>query len=281
MKIDILTLFPEMIEAVANTSILHRAQKKELVAIKAHQLRDWAADSYGAVDDTPYGGGPGMVLKVDVIDRALADLAKSKEQRVKRTKTDEKTIHDSRFTIRPHIVLMTPQGKRFAQADAKRLAKKKHLIFVAGHYEGFDERVRSLVDEELSIGDYVLTGGELPALVIADAVVRLLPGVLGKDASSHDESFSIGANGESQIANRGLLEYAQYTRPESYAPISKPRKRALMVPEILKSGHHAKITEWRLKQAQERTKKRRPDLLDPCLPAGKLGSPAGVKPEDD
>jgi len=257
MKVDILTLFPEMIEAVANTSILGRAQKNGKVTITAHQLRDWATNNYGTVDDSPYGGGPGMVLKVDVIDRSLASLKGISGESQVSNDTKYK-IQNTRYKIRPHVVLMTPQGKRFEQADAKRLTKKKHLIFVTGHYEGFDERVRSLVDEELSIGDYVLTGGELPALVITDAILRLLPGVLGKDASSEAESFASYSILDTQYS---LLEYPQYTRPESYLPTSKPRKRALVVPEILKSGHHAKITEWRLAQAQERTKMRRPDLL--------------------
>lgn len=200
-------------------SMLKRAQDKGLVEIKIHDLRDWAEDKRGTVDDRPYGGGPGMILMVEPIARALESL-RSKGK----------------------IILLTPQGKKFDQHQARELAKLDHLILIAGHYEGFDERVRQLADAEISIGDYVLTGGELPAMVVVDTVVRLIPGVIGKEASLQEESFT-----------NGLLEYPQYTRPEKF--------RGMKVPEILLSGHHAAIAKWRQDQAKKRTRTRRPDLL--------------------
>ena len=199
-------------------SIIARAHNKSLIKIKIHDLRNWTKDKRKTVDDKPFGGGAGMVLKVDIIDKALADLGPG------------------------HKILLTPQGKVFNQKMAGKLSHKKHLILIAGHYEGFDERIRSLVDEEISIGDYVLTGGELPAMVIVDSVVRLLPGVVGNEMSTKDESFTAG-----------LLEYPQYTRPAEY----KGKK----VPSVLFSGDHAAVNKWRAEQAKKRTKSRRPDLL--------------------
>jgi tRNA (guanine37-N1)-methyltransferase len=219
MKIDILTLFPGMFSNVLGESMLKIAQKKGLVAIGVHDLRDWTSDNHRTADDKPFGGGPGMVMKVEPVCRALKSLGK-----------------DS------HVVLLTPQGKRLDQAAAKRLAKRRHLTFVCGHYEGVDERVRQLADEEISIGDYVLTCGELPAMVVVDAVVRLIPGVLGHEGSVVSESFE-----------DGLLEYPQYTRPAEF--------EGMKVPAVLLSGDHDKIKKWRKDQALERTKKRRPDLL--------------------
>ena len=260
MKIDILTLFPEMFVGPFSESILKRAQTKGLITIYVHNLRDWAIDKHRMVDDSPYGGGPGMVLKVDVIDRALFDLkSKVKSQKLKVKVTSQKLS-------RPWVILLTPQGKSFTQQLAQTLAKKDHLILIAGHYEGFDERVRSLVDEEISIGDYVLTGGELPAMVVADAVTRLLPGVLGKDISSDEESFSLVEHSPNKLTKfkthgAPLLEYPHYTRPESYRPTSRPKLGTLSVPELLKSGHHAEITKWRQAEALKRTQHRRPDLL--------------------
>ncbi|MFH1280626.1 MAG: tRNA (guanosine(37)-N1)-methyltransferase TrmD [Candidatus Beckwithbacteria bacterium] len=227
MKIDVLTIFPEMFHEVLNSSIIGRAQKKNLVKIKIHNLRDWTKDKHKTVDDKPFGGGAGMVMKVEIIDKALLDLRKK----------------DSL------IILLTPQGKTFKQKTAMSLSKKKHLIFVCGHYEGFDERIRTLVDEEVSIGDYVLTGGELPAMVIIDTVVRLLPGVVGNKESIKDESFSAPAGG---------LEYPQYTRPEKY--------KTMKVPTVLLSGNHALIKQWREQEALKRTKQRRADLLKPAKP---------------
>lgn len=232
MKFDVLTLFPEMFTGIIDSSILGRARKTGLIDVALHNLRDWATDKHGTVDDAPYGGGPGMVLKVDVVDRALADLNQADTG---------------------HVILLTPQGKPLKQADAQALSQRDRLILIAGHYEGYDERIRQLVDQEVSIGDYILTGGELGAMVIIDAVSRLLPGVLGKDESSSDESFSLAGC---------LLEYPHYTRPETYTPTSRPEQGPLSVPDVLTSGHHAEITKWRLEQARQKTRRQRPDLLD-------------------
>jgi len=221
MKIDILTIFPEMFKGPFDESLLKRAQDKGLVKIKIHNLRHWAKDKHKTVDDKPFGGGPGMVIKVEVIDQALNDLKK------KNSKT----------------ILLTPQGKAFNQKKAKSLSKLEHIILICGHYEGVDERIRqNLVDEEISIGDYVLTGGEIPAMVVVDTVVRLIPGVVGKKESLKEESFS-----------KGLLEYPQYTRPAEY--------KGWKVPEVLVSGNHEEIKKWREKQSKEKTKKQRPDLI--------------------
>ncbi len=219
MKIDIITLFPEMFEGVFEKSILGRAQKEKLVEIKMHNLRKWAKDRHKTVDSPPYGGGAGMVMKVDVVDRAIKSL--------KRTGGE--------------VILLTPQGKPFKQEAAQKLANMKHLILICGHYEGFDERIRKLVDEEISIGDYILTGGEIPAMVVVDSVVRLLPGVVGNQKSVKDESFS-GSG----------LEYPQYTKPREH--------KGEAVPEVLLSGNHAEIDKWRKKEAINKTRKIRPDL---------------------
>ena len=221
MKIDIITLFPKMFKGPFDESILRRAQDKGLVKIKIHNLRDWAKDKRRTVDDRPFGGGTGMILMIQPIHDALKDLRH----------------HGS------HVVLLTPQGKKFSQKIAYRLAKNKHLIFICGHYEGVDERVRKyLVDEEISIGDYVLTGGELPAMVVAETIIRLLPGVLEKPEATQKESF-----------NNQRLEYPQYTRPAEFM--------GHKAPEILLTGNHKKIEEWHQKRAAVRTKTRRPDLL--------------------
>jgi len=217
LNVDILTIFPGMFAGPFAESILSRAQRAGLVKIKIHDLRDWAEDKRKTIDDKPFGGGAGMVMRVDIIDKALAALNPG------------------------YKILLTPQGKSFNQKLAAKLSRKKHLILVCGHYEGFDERIRALVDEEISIGDYVLTGGELPAMIVTDTIVRLLPGVVGNKASTADESFSAG-----------LLEYPQYTRPAEY----KGKK----VPEVLLSGDHAAVNKWRTDQAKKRTKLRRPDL---------------------
>jgi len=212
-------------------SIIKRAQEKGLVEIEIHNLRDWAEDKRGTVDDRSYGGGVGMVMRVDVIDRALNKL---------------KTENRKHKTI-----LLTPQGQTFNQKKAQELAKEKHLILICGHYEGIDQRVSDhLVDEEISIGDYVLTGGEIPAMVVVDSIVRLIPGVLEKPEATRSESFQSSVSG---LQSSALLEFPQYTRPEKY--------KNWKVPEILLSGDHQKIEEWRKKKSLERTKKRRPDLL--------------------
>jgi tRNA (guanine37-N1)-methyltransferase len=221
VKIDVLTLFPAMFAGPLDESIIKRARLKGLLDLKIHDLRDWTHDRHRTVDDRPFGGGPGMLLKPEPLFEAIESLQREKTR----------------------VILFSPAGRKFDQAIARELAQQEDLLLVTGHYEGFDERVRlALVDDELSIGDYVLTNGALPAMVVVDAVTRLLPGALGDDASSHDESFSAG-----------LLEYPQYTRPADF--------RGMKVPEILLSGNHAEIEKWRREQATLRTKERRPDLL--------------------
>jgi len=221
MKIDVLTLFPAMFAGPLDESIIMRARKKSLLDLNIHQLRDWTHDRHKTVDDKPFGGGPGMLLKPEPIFEAVESL--------KREGTK--------------VILLSPSGRKFTQEIARELAQEKDLLFVTGHYEGFDERIReALADDELSIGDYVLTNGALPAMVVIDAVARLLPGVLGDDASSTDESFS-----------HGLLEYPQWTRPAEF--------RGLKVPEVLLNGNHAEIEKWRREQAKLKTKASRPDLL--------------------
>jgi tRNA (guanine37-N1)-methyltransferase len=221
MKIDVLTLFPAMFAGPLDESIIMRARKTGLLDLKIHNLRDWTHDRHKTVDDRPFGGGPGMLMKPEPLFEAVESL--------KRTET--------------RVILLSPSGRKFNQSIARELAAQKDLLLVTGHYEGFDERVREkLADDELSVGDYVLTNGALPAMVVIDAVTRLLPGVLGDDESSHDESFSAG-----------LLEYPQYTRPAEF--------RGMKVPDVLVSGNHAEIEKWRCGQAKLRTKKNRPDLL--------------------
>lgn len=229
MRIDVLTLFPGMFEGVLGESMLKRAQKKGAVGIGIHNLRDWTSDKHRTADDKPFGGGPGMVMKVEPVYLALKELRKAKGGR-------------SKSGGRGKVILLTPQGRRFDQRIAKELAEEKRLILICGHYEGVDERIREMADDEISIGDYILTCGEVPALVLIDAVVRLLPGVLGDKESLKSESFE-----------GNLLEYPQYTRPADF--------RGMKVPEILVNGDHKKIERWRKDQALKRTKERRPDLL--------------------
>jgi tRNA (guanine37-N1)-methyltransferase len=221
VKIDVLTLFPAMFAGPLDESIVQRARATGKLDLRIHNLRDWTHDRHKTVDDKPFGGGPGMLLKPEPIFEALDSLA------------GEQT----------HVVLLTPSGRLFHQGIAREQAGRDHVLLISGSYEGVDERVReALADDELSIGDYVLTNGALPAMVVIDAVTRLLPGVLGDDESALDESFS-----------HGLLEYPQYTRPAEF--------RGLTVPEVLLSGHHAEITRWRQEQARLRTAERRPDLI--------------------
>ena len=226
LRIDILTLFPEICRVPLNESMMKRAQQNGALELQIHNLRDWTTDKHHVVDDAPFGGGQGMVMKPEPIFAAVGDLkSKVKDQKSK-------------------IVLMSPAGKRFDQSLAQELAKESHLIFICGHYEGVDHRViEHLVDEEISIGDYVLTNGAIAAVVIVDAVVRLLPGVLGDEQSAADDSFS----------HEGLLEAPQYTRPAEF--------RGWKIPDILVSGNHAEIAKWRKEQALKRTKENRPDLL--------------------
>ncbi len=231
IAVTILTLFPDFVESYLKFGIIKRAIKNKVLSFKALNLRDFSFDKRGTVDERPYGGGVGMVLRPDVMIKAIQKL---------RPKSGTVKAKGSR------VILLTPQGQTFDHRAAKRLAKYDNLIFISGRYEGFDERIRSFVDEEISVGDYVLMGGELPALVITEAVLRFIPGVLGKLESTHAESFS-----------EGLLEYPQYTKPE----VLKVGKKILKVPEVLLGGHHANLTAWRQAEAMKRTKKRRPDLL--------------------
>jgi len=224
MRIDIITLFPSMFRGPFGESIIKRARKKGILEINLHDLREFADDRHRTVDDVPYGGGAGMVMKPEPLFRAVE---KVKEERSSSWK----------------VILLSPQGQTFAQEKAKELAEEEGLIFICGHYEGVDERVREyLIDEELSLGDFVLTGGELAAMVIIDAIVRMLPGVLGCKDSIREDSFY-----------QTLLDYPQYTRPAEF--------RGWKVPEVLISGNHQKIREWRKKKKLENTFKKRPDLL--------------------
>jgi len=223
MQYDILTLFPAMLEELMATSILGKAIDRGLLAVRLHNLRDWAEGKHQVTDDTPYGGGDGMVMKVEPVARALADIRAERPQ--------------------SRVLLMSPQGRTFCQADAERLSGEEGLVFVCGRYEGYDERIRTLVDEEISLGDFVLTGGELAAAVIVDATARLLPGVLGSAGSAQTDSFS-----------DGLLEYPQYTRPAEF--------NGERVPEVLTSGNHRLIAEWRRREQLRRTLARRPELLE-------------------
>ena len=234
MKIDIITIFPKMFEYVLNESIIKRAQAKGKVKIAVHDLREYTLDKHRKVDDRPFGGGAGMVMCPEPVFRAVEKIvghqvARSPGHPSKNNKTK--------------VILLTPQGKTLTQKIAKRLARQKHLILICGHYEGVDERVREkLVDEEISIGDYVLTGGELPAMVLVDCLVRLIPGVLGDKNSLKFESFE-----------GNLLEHPHYTRPALF--------RGMQVPRVLLSGDHTKIEQWRKGEALEKTKAHRPDLL--------------------
>jgi len=226
MLIDIITIFPTMFNGPLTASILKRAQEKGLLTINVHDLRDFTSDKHKTVDDYPYGGGAGMLMKPEPIFTAVEHLL-----------TQD-------CVNKPKIVLMCPQGEVFSQQKAKELAQEEHLIFLCGHYEGIDERVRDyLVTEEISIGDYVLTGGELPAMVIIDSLSRMIPGVVKENDSIEQDSFY-----------HGLLDYPQYTRPAAF--------RQMAVPEVLLSGHHEKIEAWRKKESLRKTFLRRPDLLE-------------------
>jgi tRNA (guanine37-N1)-methyltransferase len=223
LRIDVITIFPNVFEGYFGESILKRAQDQKAVEIRLIELRDFTDDAHRTVDDRPFGGGAGMVMKPEPLFRAVASLRQANS----------------------HVILTSPGGSTFNQARATELTSKEHLIFICGHYEGVDDRVRSgIVDEELSIGDYVLTNGNLPAMVMTDAIVRLLPGVLGSSESIVEESFS-----------EPLLEYPHFTRPRVFNGVE--------VPEVLLSGDHKKIADWRRQQSIERTRRNRPDLLQP------------------
>lgn len=229
MKIDVLTLFPGMFAGPLDESIVKRARDTGRLDLQVFNLRDYAHDRHKTVDDRPFGGGPGMLLKPEPVFEAVEHLSGE----------------------RTHVIILAPTGRRFEQSIARELAAKEHLLLVCGSYEGFDERVREcLADDELSIGDFVLTNGALPAMVVIDAVTRLLPGVLGDDGSALDESFS-----------QGLLEYPHYTRPSEF--------RGMRVPDVLLSGNHAEIAKWRREQSRQRTAQQRPELLTHNCGAGK------------
>ncbi|MDO8507600.1 MAG: tRNA (guanosine(37)-N1)-methyltransferase TrmD [bacterium] len=221
MKFNVITLFPETIHSLTDYSILGRGIKSKIIEIETYNLRDFGLGKYKQVDDTPYGGGAGMLLKVDILDKAI-----------------EKVRAQNKGTF---VILLTPKGQKYGQSQAKKLSRKDNITFVCGHYEGFDERIRELVDAEISIGDYVLSGGEIAAAAIIDSVSRLIPGVLGKEESHKDESFE-----------DGMLEYPHYTNPREY--------KGMSVPEVLLSGNHGEIEKWRKEQAQKVTKDKRPDL---------------------
>mgnify|MGYP001087936371 CR=1 FL=1 len=224
MRIDVITVLPQMFPGVLGLSILGRAAASGALDVHVHDLREWTTDRHRTTDDYPFGGGPGMVMKPEPVFSAVEAVVALDPQP-------------------PHTVLICPQGRPLDQARVAVLAAMPRLVLITGRYEGFDERIRTLADEEISIGDYVLTGGELPALVLIDAVARLLPGVLGGEGSAEDESFV-----------SGLLEYPQYTRPAEF--------RDMHVPDVLLSGDHARIAAWRREQAIQRTAERRPDLID-------------------
>lgn len=222
MRFDVLTLHPEMVRPMLTLSVLGRAVADGTITVEVHDIRSHAEGRHRQCDDAPYGGGPGMVMKVDVVARAI----------------------DAVRVAGGRVLLMTPGGRPFRQADARRLARERQVVLVCGHYEGIDARIEALVDEEISLGDFVLTGGEIPAAAVVDAVARLVPGVLGNSASPEEESHG----------SSGLLEYPQYTRPAEF--------RGESVPAVLLSGHHARIEAWRREEAERRTRQRRPDLWE-------------------
>ena len=224
MRIDILTILPEMFASVLDASIIGRARTSGSLDVAIHDLRDWTEDRHRTTDDYPFGGGPGMVMKPEPVFKALDDIAKADD-------------------AEPFVIVLTPQGVPLTQALVRELADRPRLVLVCGRYEGFDDRILTKADLEISVGDYVLTGGELPAMIVTDAVARLLPGVLGHAESAVDESFA-----------EGLLEYPQYTRPASFGDMD--------VPPVLTSGDHARIAAWRRREAIRRTAERRPDLIE-------------------
>ncbi len=233
MRIDIVTLFPEICRAPLSESIMKRAQENRIVELHIHNLRDWTTDKHHVVDDAPFGGGQGMVMKPEAIFSAVEDL-KRRTSNAKESKVENRKLK---------VVLMSPAGRQFDQEMARQLSQEPHLIIISGHYEGVDHRViEHLIDLEISIGDYVLTNGAIAAVVLVDSIVRLLPGTLGHEQSAADDSFS-----------NGLLEAPQYTRPGDF--------RGWKIPEVLLSGNHAEIAKWRKEQAIKRTRENRPDLL--------------------
>lgn len=240
MKVDIITLFPEICRAPLSESMMKRAQESGALDLQIHDLRGWTTDKHHVVDDAPFGGGQGMVMKAEPVFKAVEELSGE----TKKTCNVQRPTSNVQLQKRK-VILMSPAGRRFNQQMAAELSKESHLIIICGHYEGIDHRVvEHLVDEEISIGDYVLTNGAIAAVIFVDAIVRLLPGVLGHELSACDDSFS-----------SGLLEGPQYTRPAEF--------RGWRVPEVLLSGNHAEIAAWRKKEALRRTQEKRPDLLGP------------------
>lgn len=249
MIISIITLFPEVFEPILNSSILKRAQNKGKVKFEIVNLREFGEGKHQVVDDRVYGGGAGMVLKASVLAQALKQATGHRKQGTKK-----KLLPDA-YRLKPKIILMSASGTPYKQKNAQGLSKLDHLVIICGHYEGVDQRfIDKYIDEEISIGDYVLTGGEIPAMVMADSVVRLIPGVLEKPEATLNESYQSSAiSSQTKQKKVQLLEYPQYTRPDEF--------EGLKVPEILLSGNHKKIDEWRKQQAIRKTKKIRPDLL--------------------
>ena len=236
MKIDIITLFPEICRAPLNESMMKRARENGALELHIHNLRDWTTDKHHVVDDAPFGGGQGMVMKAEPVFKAVEEL-QQKTLNAQRSKPNAQLR-------KPRVILMSPAGRRFDQEFARQLSAESHLIIVCGHYEGVDHRVvEHLIDDEISVGDYVLTNGAIAAAVLVDAIVRLIPGVLGDEQSALDDSF-----------REGLLEAPQYTRPAEF--------RGWRVPEVLLGGNHGEIRKWRKEQSQKRTRQNRPDLLE-------------------
>lgn len=232
MQFDLITIFPEIFASYFNESIIQRAQKKKLIKIKIHNLRDYTVDKHKKVDDKPYGGGPGMILMVEPINKALRALAVGKSQIANRKKR--------------RIIMLTPAGKKFTQREAERLAKYDQLVLLCGRYEGFDARVDELVDEKISIGDYVLAGGELPAMIVVETVARHIPGVVGHAKALDEETFS---------GDLDYVEYPQYTRPESIKlRIANGKSHLASVPKVLLSGNHSEIASWRQSKSKKRKK---------------------------
>jgi tRNA (guanine37-N1)-methyltransferase len=243
VKIDILTLFPDICRAPLGESIMKRAQENGIIDLRIRNLRDWTTDKHHIVDDAPFGGGQGMVMKPEPIFAAVEELCGAKENTADTQRPAFEVQQSKIENGKPKVIVMSPAGRRFDQQMATELSRESHLVIICGHYEGIDHRViEHLVDLEISIGDYVLTNGAIAAVVFVDAIVRLLPGVLGHEQSAVDDSFS-----------DGLLEAPQYTRPAEF--------RGWKVPQVLVSGNHAEIAKWREEQAMKRTRENRPDLL--------------------
>ena len=257
MLIETLSTFPHMYESVMGESMMKRAQEKGILEFRAHDLRDWTHDRHRTTDDDPYGGGAGLVMKCDPIFEAVEAILGKEFVEAKLASAPPQGESQQRSSVAPQIVFLAPQGRPFDDAYADKLAAADHLLFICGHYEGIDERVYTLADHVISLGDYVLTSGELASMVVIDAAVRKLPGVLGAAEGPVDESFT-----------SGLLEYPQYTRPADF--------RGMAVPEVLTSGNHAAIARWRREQSLARTAAARPDLIAAAEAAGRL-TPADQK----